>query len=386
MRRIAVLLHRYVGLLLAGFLFIAGLTGGVIAFHTELDRLLNPDWFAVRPSGSRMTASQWVAHAEAQLEGMRVDYIQFPRRDDDAAALSVSPREGKPDPHYNQVFLDPYTGQVLGKREWGTVRLDRGHLIPFIYELHYSLHLGDRGVFIFGIIALIWFFDCFVGMYLAWPKATWEAIKRALTVKWRASPVRVNYDLHRAGGIWFWIVLAVLAFSGVALNLNHEVFEPMVSLVSPLSPWPEETVPKRNDPESPLSVSIENAVGAATAHLQSKGIAGEIGAVGINFSKGIYRVRYRSSANIMADHPELQMFVSGETAAIVGGKIPGRGTAGDVLDHWQYPLHSGKAFGLAGRIVICITGIVTAMLSVTGVYLWWKKRRGRTATRRLSRE
>jgi len=36
-----------------------------------------------------------------------------------------------------------------------------------------------------------------------------------------------------------------------------------------------------------------------------------------------------------------------------------------------------KAVGLIGRIIIAITGVVVAMMSITGVYIWWKKRRGR---------
>lgn len=66
--------------------------------------------------------------------------------------------------------MDPYTGDILGKRYWGAVGLDRTRLIPFFYKLHYSLHLEASGIFFLGIIAIIWFFDCFVGIYLAWPR------------------------------------------------------------------------------------------------------------------------------------------------------------------------------------------------------------------------
>jgi uncharacterized iron-regulated membrane protein len=40
----------------------------------------------------------------------------------------------------------------------------------------------------------------------------------------------------------------------------------------------------------------------------------------------------------------------------------------------QFPLHSGQIAGLPGRIVIAATGIVTAMLSITGVVIWFRKR------------
>ncbi|MNN88395.1 hypothetical protein D3C81_2060750 [compost metagenome] len=43
----------------------------------------------------------------------------------------------------------------------------------------------------------------------------------------------------------------------------------------------------------------------------------------------------------------------------------------------QFPLHSGRILGLPGRILISIMGLLVAMLSVTGVVIWWKKRKAR---------
>src|SRR5262245_34427868 len=42
-RRVLLVVHRYVGLVLAGFLIVAGVTGSVIAFYGDLDAALNPE-------------------------------------------------------------------------------------------------------------------------------------------------------------------------------------------------------------------------------------------------------------------------------------------------------------------------------------------------------
>jgi uncharacterized iron-regulated membrane protein len=47
----------------------------------------------------------------------------------------------------------------------------------------------------------------------------------------------------------------------------------------------------------------------------------------------------------------------------------------------QFPLHSGRIVGLPGRILISIMGLVVAALSVTGVVIWWRKRRARLRIR-----
>lgn len=43
----------------------------------------------------------------------------------------------------------------------------------------------------------------------------------------------------------------------------------------------------------------------------------------------------------------------------------------------QFSLHSGYLLGIPGRMLIALSGLVVAMLSVTGVYVWWRKRGAR---------
>jgi uncharacterized iron-regulated membrane protein len=43
----------------------------------------------------------------------------------------------------------------------------------------------------------------------------------------------------------------------------------------------------------------------------------------------------------------------------------------------KFPLHSRRILGQPGRILISFMGIVVAMLSVTGVIIWWRKRASR---------
>jgi len=49
--------------------------------------------------------------------------------------------------------------------------------------------------------------------------------------------------------------------------------------------------------------------------------------------------------------------------------------AGDVFLQAQYPLHSGRIAGIAGRILISICGLVVLVLAWTGIYLWLRKKR-----------
>ncbi|WP_342349953.1 PepSY domain-containing protein [uncultured Nitrospira sp.] len=53
---------------------------------------------------------------------------------------------------------------------------------------------------------------------------------------------------------------------------------------------------------------------------------------------------------------------------------PKQFTAGDIFERWLFPLHSGEAFGLPGRIGIMILDLVPTVLFVTGFIRWRHKR------------
>ena len=74
-------------------------------------------------------------------------------------------------------------------------------------------------------------------------------------------------------------------------------------------------------------------------------------------------------------HPWL--YVDGMTGAMAGSYVPDTGSAGDLFMQAQFPLHSGRILGLPGRLLISLMGVLVAVLSVTGLVLWVRKRRAR---------
>ncbi|MEX5452281.1 PepSY domain-containing protein, partial [Stutzerimonas stutzeri] len=67
-----------------------------------------------------------------------------------------------------------------------------------------------------------------------------------------------------------------------------------------------------------------------------------------------------------------------------GQEIPGQGTLGQQFHLLQPAIHGGRILGLPGRILIAVLGVAIAVLSVTGVVIWWRKlsARRQTAARR----
>lgn len=80
---------------------------------------------------------------------------------------------------FDSITLDPYTGvEIFRTKEPGGLRpVTRHNLIGVLVSLHYRLALpGSVGVWLFGIAALVWVFDCFVDFYLTLPE--WTGARR----------------------------------------------------------------------------------------------------------------------------------------------------------------------------------------------------------------
>lgn len=69
------------------------------------------------------------------------------------------------------------------------------------------------------------------------------------------------------------------------------------------------------------------------------------------------------------------------SGAILDLDDPIIGTAGEVFTHWQWPLHSGQAFGMTGRILVFLSRLACPVLFITGVIRWLQKRRAKRIKR-----
>lgn len=387
LRSVVVVLHRWFGLGMAAFLFLAGVTGALIAFDTEIDAWLNSDVLAASGRGAVLAPSALAAAVERNDPRLRVTAMPLRAKEGTAVILGVRARidaaTGRPVAlGFNQVYADPVDGTIRGSRH--TARCcDRRSLIPFIYRFHYNLSLpGKWGEWLMGAVALVWVLDCFLGAWLTFPRsrpflAKWAT---AFRLKTSASWYRVNFDLHRAGGLWFWIVLLLLAVSSVYFNLNREVFRPVVELFSPLTPTVYET--RRSLPGREPVLSFDQAITIAVDAASARGLASDPSDV-LYSALSMYMVRFRPPGSKRgAGLGSPAIYVDAQDGHVLGIEVPGEGTIGDLIVAAQLPIHSGELLGLTGRIVVCISGIVVAVLSVTGAVIWWRKRTPRVSKRR----
>jgi uncharacterized iron-regulated membrane protein len=410
MRAFWTLIHRWAGLTVALFLIVAGLTGAVTSWDHELDEWLNADIMATAGRGPLRDPLALVAVVEAADPRVQVSYIPLALEEGHAASFLVrplaDPATGKPYVlDYNNVFVDPVTAQITGRRDSQAVSLSRRSLMPFLRTVHYSLHMPafwgtDRwGYWLMGGVALVWLLDSFVALYLTTPRRLrtaapgsarhrppanwWQRWKPSWLLRWRAGGYKLNFDLHRAGGLWVWGIIIVVAFTSFSLNLYREVFYPVMSLVSTTTPGPYETqTPAPFGTYMAPTLGFADAVRVARTEAARRGFDTPPGGIYYGGDYAFYNVSFFDPADEMGAMGMglSNLYIDAKDGRVLGEYRPWKGTAADVFVQLQLPLHSGRLLGMPGRILMSFMGVMVALLSVTGIVIWARKRRARRLT------
>ncbi|WP_338767253.1 PepSY-associated TM helix domain-containing protein [Massilia sp. METH4] len=389
MRAAVVTLHRYTGLVLAGFLLLAGVTGSLLAWNEELDAALNPTLFHAvppAPGAQPLDAAELREIVAARHPAARVNFVPFARTPHGATYFLIDPATPDGD---DQVFVHPWTGDILGSRRWGDIGQGTKNLMPFIYRLHYSLALDAVGTTLLGIVALLWTIDCLASAWLTLPPMRRGAGKSWLARWWPAWKVRrgggtykLNVDLHRAGGLWPWAMLFVIAWSSVAFNLGA-VYHPVMRAFFAHQPA-EELLPRRDAPQ-PLPGMSWQAARETGRRLMAEACRerGErvLEETMMRYDPRTATFRYivRSTADVRDRYGATAVVFDAGTGLPYSYWWPTGAASGDTIRTWITSLHLAALWGVPFKLFMTMLGLAVAMLSVTGVVIWRRKRQGRIA-------
>jgi uncharacterized iron-regulated membrane protein len=388
MRPILVRLHRWLGVATALFLFVSGLTGAIIAWDHEIDAQLNPVFFEAKTAGPALPPLELARRVEAADPRVQVSYLPLSVEPGHTLQMMVMPRTDPAtkapfDVNYNQLAVDPATGDVQARRMWGAVSLARLDLMPFLYKLHYTLHLPvlggfDTGTWLLGIVGIMWFFDSGIALILSFPSV--KAWRKSFAFRVKRGGYALTFDLHRSGGVWIWALLVMMALTSISMNLNEPVVKPVVSVFSKLAPsFLDNPALVSAGPPGSADVTHEQVIANAARDARREGIDAPMGALYYVPTMQAYGIGFFKPGNEHGDvglgNPWL--YYNGHTGKLAGMSIPGRGSAGDLFLQAQFPLHSGRIIGIPGRILISAVGVMVAVLSITGLMIWLKKRSAR---------
>lgn len=352
--------HRWFGLGATVWLVLLSLSGCVIAYYDELDTWLNPDLRRIETIHAIPARDIPLAHALEQarlaLPGFEPRQVHLPEAGGTLWML------GRADGVSMQLFADPRDGRVLGWRESGKLALDRRHVMDVFYGLHVDLLLGEWMTTLLGFVSLLWLIDHVFSVVLAVPRlARW---REAFLLGGVPGSGRRRFDWHRAPAMWALPLTLVLALTGVTLAWP-DASRDAVRWLGPVSERLDDDLPDRAPASSPISVdhAITLAAGDAPVH-----------SVRLLPHKQAFAVRTYDDRDV-DDQGRLWTYVSMEDGRLLGQRHDVGDSAGDTFFAWQYALHSGKAFGIAGQTLVFLGGVVTIASCTTGFVLWRRRRR-----------
>lgn len=206
--------HFYAGLLVIPVIVILSLSGIVYLFKPQIDSVFYGRLRDVEPRGATLSYVKQLAAVKSALPGASVTSLGPPPTAERSTQFGVTTRDKRD----WTVFVDPYTGRVLGHRD------NRRYLPGIALDIHGSLltsrFMDDEGTWGDRLIELAtsWALVLVVtGMYLWWPRGRRRSLRRALTPRLRARSLRVRWrDVHAVTGVAFSFVFLFFLVTGLA--------------------------------------------------------------------------------------------------------------------------------------------------------------------------
>jgi uncharacterized iron-regulated membrane protein len=368
--------HLYISIVFGSVFVLLGLTGSIISWMPEFDRALNPTLL----SSTYQTTTRGLAPATVQAALDTLASNKFYGRPirlilpvDNASVIiawySSSLASGQlafDQTWSRQVMLDPISLEIKGERNWGEYGVSRPLLIPTIYHLHRYFLLGEVGQVVIAVSGIMLVLMSVIGLFLWLPKPTWRALRLALTVNLSAPVAAINFRLHRMLGFFSLPVLLLMGFSGAYFNQPQWIL-PVIRHVLPMKP---QAPMAHVDADQSAHITAAQAMQLAQDNFPKA----RVSRVALpTDSSRFYDIRLRQPNEMHTGDGATRVSVDAVNGRILRIVDPLNGLTGDRLLASLFPLHSGIAFDMLGRIFISCFGLVPLILMVTGLRIWRKR-------------
>jgi uncharacterized iron-regulated membrane protein len=350
--------HRVVGLVVGLFLLVLGLTGAILALGggDDGEPIKPTDGVAV----SAVALVNSINLASATLPGARVARIALPSAAGEPLELSVV----EPDFSSTTVLSDVETGEIIDIRA--------PNFLDFVHDLHATflldrLALRETGRYLTGAIGLLGIALVTLGVCL------WHIKHRRSGGRFRiyvgGNWKRSVWDIHGVAGIFAAAPLLVLFATGAVIALKGVGPSDLDSFLDRFGKPEARAMARLARPQAPLY--IDPLLKGAEAALPG----GRITEIQLPLRVGD-PVRVRKK--FPGDPFRLgQSFVTLDaTSAVVLHVSDARNPSfgGAFADKWIKAIHSGRAAGVAGQIILAAAGVVPTLLLLTGTIVWLNRR------------
>ncbi|AKM28958.1 hypothetical protein AB870_00660 [Pandoraea faecigallinarum] len=387
MKRLWFQLHWFFGITAGLVLAVVGLTGALLSYYEELTRAFSPGVMTVTVpetgAASRLPVPELVARVHEAVPDRRILLMTVMRAPEDAVGVRLAVGDGTRGETY---FVDPYTGQMLGRSQADVV-------FRFIMDIHRFLTVDGIGKQITGAATLLLFLLALSGLYLRWPRriGNWRAW---LHIDFKKQGRPFLWNLHAVIGTVVLVPYLLSATTG--LYWSYDWWRGMLFSMAGV---PQ---PVRNKPaETPAAAAAKTMRSAkhpegkrALPDLASTS-ANDMGTVWERFTARVpdyTKVYLRASQKpggplqmtwLDASAPHERAFsrmdIDPASGIVHNEERYLQKTTGGQLMTSIYALHRGSFFGTPGIVAMMLSSLMMPVFFVTGWMLYLDRRRKKRA-------
>lgn len=338
-------LHTWVGIIAGLFLAIVSVTGSLIVFRSEFERAALP---SASPAGSRRVTVDEAAGAVAKFRPeSRIRRVRLPLASGDPYIFQVDSEDAGTE----HIAVDASSGHVLGTIKSG--------IMDWLVDLHRNLLFGKPGRKAVGVVGIVLLFLSATGL-LMWltGQRNWRAW---ISLRRSGSARRFNFELHRVSGLWAYVFLAVISFTGIE-RAYPDSFRQTVKWLTGTSPTVQAPKGIKTKSLRPLDDYLRAGRTAMPDGVPVElRLPGGKGAVDIH----LYRAGDLSPSG---NH----VYLDPKTASVIQiDRIVDRPIGARFLAALA-PIHYGEFGGMPIRIAWALLALTPVLLFITGLFAWWR--------------
>lgn len=352
--------HTWTSLICTAFLLLLALTGLPLIFHHEIEHLLGeaPELREMPADTPHLDLQRLVEAAERHRPGEVVQYVGYDE-DEPNGVIAITAASAGTEPNSSHTFmLDARSGEAVA------MPAANGGFMMLMLRLHVDLFAGLPGKLLLAFMGLLFVVAIVSGTVLYAP---FMRRLRFAEVRTHKSTRTRWLDLHNLIGIvtlsWVLVVSVTGVISACAdLLIAAWRNDALAAMIEPYRDAPPLTE------RAPASELLRIA-GAATPGMRADFIAFP----GTRFSSEHHYTVFMKGSTHLTSHLWTPVLIDARTLAVTA--VARRPWYMDALAMSQ-PLHFGDYGGRPMQILWAVLDVLTIIVLVSGLYLWWVRQRG----------
>lgn len=392
--------HFYAGLFVIPFMLVLATTGIIYLFKPQLDALMYHRQIFVQPAGVILPYTQQLKAASIAYPDANVSKFTpniAPNRSAEVTVTTVDKRN-------LTVFVNPYTGKILGDRD------EDKNLQSVARKIHAELMIGKLGDYLVELAACWALVLLITGLYLWLPRNGFTILGTFIPRLWSKNKRVFWRDLHAVTGFYGVLLVGFLILTGLPWSgfwgetfaqvsgrfpaqmwdqvPQSTVLTGSLNQHGQVVPWAVEQLPM---PQSSGS-GHEHHAGQSSAGFTTS-VAGVPPGTPVNLDSIVALAQAKGApTGFTVSFPE------DKTGVYTVSAFPNDPTqemtmhidqySGNVLADikWQdyglvpkavemgIAIHMGRYFGLGNQLLMLFACLIVIILCVSGAVMWWQRR------------